>query len=142
MEHTINTDLDPVIPFDNWKVEEHRKAGTITWNDATADLHLDEDQNHNLLGSTLRKYLANVPSLNANVLDFLLAHQDLIPDSWKMDSRKRPLFIFFWGTVYRGPGKRLFVRCLFFTGMEWKTRHRDLNESWHIDNPAAILVHR
>jgi len=33
--------------------------------------------------------------MNANVLDYLLAHPELIPEDWKNK------YVFFWGTIYR-----------------------------------------
>ena len=53
-------------------------------------------------------------SLNANVLDYLLEHPELIPKKWKKYR------IVFWGTIYRfnkesGPSEgKEFVRCLYF----------------------------
>ncbi len=43
--------------------------------------------------------------LNANVLDYLLAHTWLIPNKW------RHILVFFCGTIY-GCHNHLFVRCL------------------------------
>ncbi|KKR14636.1 MAG: hypothetical protein UT43_C0020G0004 [Parcubacteria group bacterium GW2011_GWC1_39_29] len=71
-----------------------------------------------LRGGTLngRKILEQMRnrSLNANVLDYLLGHQHLIPKKWK------GYRVVFWGTIYRfnkesGPSEgKEFIRCLYF----------------------------
>jgi len=52
------------------------------------------------------------PVLNANVLDYLLSHQEIIPEDWK---KKR---IFFFGTIYGGPNREYFVRAIYWNRTE------------------------
>ena len=47
-------------------------------------------------------------SLNANVLDYLLEHPDLIPRRWKK------YCVVFWGTTFRDTNNDLCVGCLGF----------------------------
>jgi hypothetical protein len=42
--------------------------------------------------------------LNARVLDYLLAHQEFIPESWKAYQGFRSIVIFFPGTIYQLEG--------------------------------------
>ena len=51
--------------------------------------------------------------LNSNVLDYIFDHPELFPEHWKKDENGDTRYIFFWGSIFRGPSDgRLFVRCL------------------------------
>src|SRR4051812_5109537 len=83
-QHVIDLDANPFVP-NNWKVEEHKKGGQFKWNPASIRFHLSPNQQNGKVieGNKLRKELANEPVLNANILDYLLAHPELIPEEWK-----------------------------------------------------------
>ena len=83
-------------------------------------------------GEQLQTELANEPVLNANVLDYLLAHPTLIPDEWK------DKYIFFWGTVYRHSLGGLCVRYLCFSDGEWRSHSYRLGSVWYGPDPAAV----
>ena len=82
-------------------------------------------------GNKLRKELANKDVLNANVLDYLLAHPELIPEEWKGK------LIFFWGTIYRDSDGRLYVRYLRWGGSRWNSGYGWLDNGFYSGNPAA-----
>src|SRR3989344_5509559 len=84
--HVIDCDADPFVP-DGWKVEEHKKDGQLDFDPAQVLFHLADGQKNgkSIKGNKLRKELANMPVMNANVLDFLLANPDIIPDEWKAE---------------------------------------------------------
>lgn len=112
MEATTN-DAQPFIPTGLF-VEEHQKRGKFSFDPSKIELYLSKEQENNSMnGNGLRKELKGKPVLNACILDYLLAHQELIPDSWKGKN------IFFFGTVYRDSDGSLFVRCLSWNGSEW-----------------------
>ena len=128
----IDCDAEPFCPLD-WKVEEHKKGGSLEWDPTKVKLYLSPNQQNGkcIKGHKLRKELENKSVLNANVLEFLLAHPELIPEGWKGKA------IFFWGTIYRDPDGRLCVYCLDWVGARW-ARHRDwLCGSWGDGGPAA-----
>lgn len=77
----IDCDADPYVP-DGWKVEEHQKGGQFKWDASQMQLFLAEGQKNGkrIEGNKLRKELASQPVLNANVLDYMLAHPHLIPE--------------------------------------------------------------
>ncbi len=83
-------------------------------------------------GEQLQTELANEPVLNANILDYLFAHPTLIPDEWKGE------YVFFWGTVYRDLGGRLYVCYLYFRGGLWRSDYRWLDSDWYGGHPAAV----
>ncbi|MDP2593848.1 MAG: hypothetical protein Q8P36_00705 [bacterium] len=135
-EHIIDCDANPYLP-DGWKgVEAHQKAGQLTWDkDAQKDaLYLSELQKKHpwLQGHKLREELSGKPVLNANVLDYLLAHPELIPEEWKGK------YVFFWGTIYRYSGGNLFVRYLYWLGGRWDWSDYWLDLDWGVNHPAAL----
>jgi hypothetical protein len=130
----IDLDIEPFIP-DGWKVEEHQKGGSFKWDASYVSLHLSDKQKNGkwleLEGNKLRKELVGKSVLNANVLDYLLAHPNVIPEEWKGK------YVFFWGTVYRYSDDRFYVRCLFWDRDRWDWDCRWLGRSWR-DFPAAL----
>ena len=132
-KHVIDLDADPVVP-DGWSVEAHRKDGQFTWDAAKVALFLAYGQQNGkyVEGNKLRKELAEMPVFNVNLLDYLLKFPHLIPEEWK------DKYIFFWGTIYRGPSGHLSVRCLSFIGGSWRWSSHWLAHGWDGDDPAAL----
>lgn len=138
---TIDADANPDIPYKWWKVEEHRNGGQFTWNKETVNLYFSDRQRDGMWtdGHDFREQLKDQPVLNANVLDYLLKHQDLIPKEWK--GRK----ICFWGTIYRNVGKidrdegfGLIVRYLYYDDNMWNWRFHYLIDVFGTDSPAVL----
>ncbi len=136
LEHIIDLDADPFVPK-GWKVEEHKKGGKVKWTSNLVHLYLSDSQKDgkHIKGDELRKELENKHVLNANVLDYLLAHPELIPEGWK------DKMIYFWGTVYRHPDGCLCIRCLFwdYAGLRW-TCDKYLDRNFWDNDPAALLA--
>ena len=134
-DHIIDCDADPFTP-NGWKVEEHRKGGQLKWDPKKVTLHLSPNQLDNkvVVGDNLRAELANMPVMNANVADYLLAHPELIPDEWKGK------VVFFWGTIYRHSDGSLCVRFLDWSVGRWRWSGRWLVRDWRVDGPAAVLA--
>lgn len=131
IEHFIDCDAGPFIP-DGWIVEEHKKGGLWKWN-PRIPLYLSKKQKKGSIGGhDLLKELSDKPILNANVLDYLLAHPELIPEEWKGKA------IFFWGTIYRDSDGHLRVRCLLWDGSRWDWHYFWLDNDFGSDNPAAL----
>lgn len=133
MKHYIDCSKKPYIP-NGWTVEEHRKGPKkFVWDASKVSLYLSEKQKSGLIkGNELRKELANKPVLNANVLDYLLAHPELIPEEWKGK------YIFFWGTIYLGSDGFLRVRCLSWGDDRWYWVGHWLEDGWDDDYPTAV----
>ena len=130
----VDLDADPMIP-DSWKVEEHIKGGQFKFDPTKVELYLDEGQKNgeSIEGNNLHKKLKRKNLFNANLLDFYLAHKKLIPESWKKGK-----VIFFWGTIYRNTGGYLYVRCLGWSGSQWRWDYHWLNTIWSSNYPAAV----
>lgn len=132
--HLIDSDAAPMIP-NGWKVEEHKKGGQLTFDVSKVGLYISTRQTEDdkwIGGNDLRKELADKPVLNANVLDYMLAHPELILDVWKGKH------LFFWGTIYRDSGDNLCVRYLCFLDGRWLWDYYWLGNRWDSSSPAAV----
>jgi len=137
VRHLIDCDADP-FTRDGWRVEEHKKHGReFDWDEGKKiNLYLSQNQQDGkvIRGNKLRTELSKKAALNANVLDYLLAHPDLIPEGWNGKA------IFFWGTIYRYSDGDLCVRCLCFGGGRWRWDDDWLGGGWGDLDPAALLA--
>lgn len=131
--YVIDCDADPFVP-EGWKVEKHQKGGKFEWDPSQIELYLDNGQlgGNSIVGSKLRQKMSSKKIMNACVLDFLLAHPELIPEEWK---GKR---IFFWGTIYRNSDGRLYVRFLYWNGDRWRRYCNWLDDVFRGSYPAAL----
>lgn len=132
----INVDGPPKIPYDGWTVEEHTDLGDVDL--SKLELYLDPAQETGWIeGDDLIKKLKGKRLLNVNVKNYLMAHQELIPESWK---EKTPegytKFIYFWGTIFRS-GQYRYVEYVFFLGAAWRESYGYLVLHWHVNRPAA-----
>ena len=131
--YLIDCDADPFIPSD-WSVDEHQKGGQIQFDSSKIELWLAKDQqkSKSMEGNKLRKELQSRKVLNANVLDYLLAHPELIPEEWKGKC------LFFWGTIYRRSNGHLYVRFLYWFGDRWRWVGGWLDDGWRGNDPAVL----
>jgi hypothetical protein len=120
IEDVIDCDVLPYIEHD-WIVEEHQQGGQFAFDPLKLEYYLSNEQQNSGLdafieGNKLREELSGKPVLNANVLDYLLSNPHLIPKEWRGN------YNYFWGTLYRIRGGRLFVRFLFWQYNDGKSR--------------------
>lgn len=131
-EHLIDCDAAPFIPSD-WSVEEHKKGGLLKFSPAKISLYLpDKQKKGTIVGNNLRKELVGKSVMNANVLEYLLAHPELIPEEWKGKA------ICFWGTIYRNASGGLLVRYLSYADSKWYWSCRWLALDFNAGNPALL----
>ena len=133
IECAIDCGADPFVP-NGWKVESHQKDGIIRWSLQDTVLYLSKKQKDGgvISGYDLQKELAAKKVLNANVLDYLLAHQHLIPESWKGKA------VFFWGTIYRDASGNLYVRYLYWIGVRGVWHCHWLGSGFGSNFPSAL----
>lgn len=133
----VDMSVDPQIP--EWKslvVDEHTGKVALWWSADRIRLHRfpEQESEEGLTGWRIRRAIPklkplNLIPLNATGLDYLLAHQHLIPEEWKKRVATRrgdqPLRIHFFGTVYRntatGKLNSYEVRYLVWYGDHWHT---------------------
>ena len=138
---TIDYNADPFIP-EGWKVEEHLcREDQPQWNPADISLYIADSQREveSFKGYDLRMKLAMMPVLNANILDYLLANQVMIPEDWKHDHEGYFYRIYFWGTIYRNTSGDLCVRYLHWRDGKWNWSHRNLRDVFLTRDLAALL---
>lgn len=135
IEYFIDCDTD-LFRHEILKVFEHKKDGQLRFNPSKINLYLSEKQSgdNSINGNKLHKELKNMPVLNANVLDYLLANPKIIPEEWKSKT------IFFWGTIYNDYNGDLFVRYLCWCLGKFVGDYRWLGKNWKVSNPAALLA--
>lgn len=142
IRYVIDCDAAPSARED-WKVKVHKKAGQIEWDPGRVRLYLSyyQKDSRTVGGHALRDELEGVNTLNANALDFLLAHPECIPEAWEREGGEN---IFFWGTIYSvssGGEDVEIVRCFFFdrTGRACGG-HYIVDSDFDNRDPAALLA--
>ncbi len=129
---------------EGWKIERHVGEGMLELDPARLKLHFSPNQLDGkvIKGPDLRDELKaqNIPVLNSCVLEYLLAHPELIPEDWKQDENGNTRFIYFWDTEYRYPDGNVYVRCLFWNDDAWRWCYRWLGRGWDGQSPAASLA--
>ncbi len=102
-------------------------------------------------GKILCEELSKKTVLNANVLDYLLANKEIIPEAWKKMTGDNATFITFWGTIYITGYNALVVRNLRWSAVsqDWlsaeseiTSRHENaynLMGRYYDYEPAALL---
>lgn len=78
--------------------------------------------------------------LDAHFFLTLWKNKHLIPESWKEKTNGNTTFIFFDGTVLRGPGGRRYVLCLCWRDGRWDWRCYWLGDVWFAYGPSAVLA--
>jgi hypothetical protein len=130
----IDCDTQPFTPK-GWKVEEHITCGKLKFNPTEIPLYLSEKQKKGFItGNDLKNELSGRLVMNANVLDYLLVHPELIPEDWKGKS------VFFWGTIYRDSDEDLLVRYLCWDGFKWYWDRNWLGGNLDSNTPAALAI--
>jgi hypothetical protein len=107
VSHLIDCDTAPFLPSNYCSaVKSHKKDGLFQFNADKISLDYLREESGLTLKQIIQAEVLN-KFINANVLDYLLAHQELIPESWKKYD------ILFLGTIYISDvsGDEL-VRCL------------------------------
>lgn len=133
--NVIDCESNPFVP-DGWKIDEHFACGFVEFTPKNVSLYMPKKQEKgNIGGNHLWTELWNKPFMNANVLDHLLAHPEIIPEEWKGKC------IFFWGTFYKDEHGIICVRYLKFLGnSKWSWGKRGLGCDFSSDSPAAIFI--
>jgi len=104
IDHLIDCDVLPKRKeITAYKIKKHKKMVMILYNPEEVSLFQFGDS---MRISEAIKLYAKKPFMNADVLEYLLEHQELIPEDWK-DKR-----IFFLNSVYVDYFKREVVRYM------------------------------
>lgn len=155
IKHTIDLAKAPQLPFDGVEVVKHEGEGIVEIelcsddnlyiDDKKVVLHLSERQmgEKQVVGHELRKELENGEQvlLNSNVLDYLYDHPELFPEHWKKDENGETCYIFFWGSIFRGPSDgSLSVRYLYWKDGRLDRSYYWLGLGWNRQDPSVSLA--
>ncbi|HAU66637.1 MAG: hypothetical protein UT30_C0011G0036 [Candidatus Uhrbacteria bacterium GW2011_GWF2_39_13] len=127
-----------------WKIESHEGHGILELDPSKLGLHFSPSHNNGkrIKGNKLLTELQSekISVLNACVLDYLLAHPEIIPEDWKINENGNNLFTSFLGTIYRGSNNNLYVRYLYWNGNAWEWGYQSFYEDWYDQSRVAVLV--
>lgn len=141
MKHTIDTAIPPTLPFPSAEISENTTMGTVEFKPEDYELYLDEGQKNGnyIKGSQLRKKLTGKKVVNAAFMDYMQAHPELVPDSWKTKSQGRTVYIYALGTIFRNPSNGyLFVRGWYWRVGALKPFYDWLGNDWSGRDPALV----
>ncbi|MFC1632935.1 hypothetical protein ACFL1U_02220 [Patescibacteria group bacterium] len=125
IKHVIDLDADPFVP-EGWTYDRHIAQGQFEWDPTRIELFQSEEQKQRMISpQSVRKALRGMPVLNANLLDYLLAHPELYPEVWG------DMQVIFWGTVYCSPNGGFYVRYV----RRWMGKLE--TEYIHVDSPLV-----
>lgn len=134
-KNLVDMRAQPFVPG-GWTVEQHI-AGSENFELDMSKLSLylsDKQKGGYIEGVELRKELKGKLVMNANLLDYFLEHQDLIPKDWKGKN------IFFWGTIYRNSNGNLCCRYLSWDGSKWDWGYNWFGLHFIASHPAMIAI--
>ena len=134
VKSVVDCDADPFIPI-SFTIKEHEKIGKIEIKPKSIFLYMSDKQRiGGINGFGLKEEVSDFLIMNANVLDYLLTHQELIPEKCFGKCTV------FWGTIYCDQKKEaLFVRCLVWENFQWCWRFKKLNGEFNFEYFSAIL---
>lgn len=128
----------PSIPYPRWTIEEDNQMKSF--DPSLLSLHLEPEQKTGYIsGNELRTRMKGT-GLSASVLDYLIEHPELAPESWKEKTKEgNTQFIYFWGTIFRSSDGNLCVRSWYWYDGRWQTDYIWLDYDWGDDYPSAVL---
>lgn len=127
----IDCNASAYLPGDTWSVPNPQKAGIFEFNPATVKL-VDLSGPQNKVKTELIAERIKNSACHVNVLDYLLAHQELIPVEWQGKT------IIFTGTLYNDSSGLPCYRTMVYWNGSW-----DWNRSYpgdYYENCASIIA--
>jgi hypothetical protein len=150
IDHIIDLGSLARFPFNGAVLEVHRGEGIVKLEKKGDILYLDgkplslflskkQKKGSVVVGHELRKELEKKgDNVSAVVLDHLVDHPELWPESWKKDSQGNTIYVFFWDDIFRDPSYGdLYVRDGCWSGGEVVSYCSWLGDDWDGGSPAA-----
>ena len=144
--------IDRSVPFDpvkllgqGWTIEEQDECSLALTQIDLANVKLEsmlkKDESW-IKGEEKLKRLkqAGYIPLDTKVFQTLLENKVLIPESWKEKTNGNTTYIFFDGTVLRGPGGHRCVLYLCWSDGRWRWGCDWLGGDWYVSDPSAVLA--
>ena len=151
IDHVIDLSSPARLPFIGATLEVHRGSGIVKLERRGDDLYLDgkkinlflskKQKGGSIGGHDLRKELEKRgDNVSAKVLDHLVDHPELWPESWKKDKDCKTIYIFFWDDIFRDSDGGLFVRFGCWRGGKVVSNYVWLGHGWFGYSPSASLA--
>lgn len=153
INHIVDLSVPCKLPFNGAERVSQAKSGVVKLERRGDNLYLDGEKinlflsagqqgDSYIVGHDLRKELeARGGNLGGSILDHLVAHPEMWPESWKMDSQGNTIYVYFWDDIFRHPTNgRLCVRCGYWLEGEVVSRYRWLGNGWDRHHPAASVA--
>ncbi len=150
LEVLINLSVPCKLPFDGAERISRAKVGVVKLERRGDDLYLDGAKLERFLsdgqklgrvinGPALRYELeAKGGQVSAKVLDTLVDHPELWPESWKEDAEGNTIYVFFWDDIFRHPPFGiLYVPFGFWFEGKVVSHCRSLSYGWLGESPSA-----
>jgi hypothetical protein len=109
--HVIDSDTDPFVP-EGLTLKSHKKGGQIHWEQANYKSWFHPKQEGGFCTVSARelfKWMEDKPGYNVNVLDYWLAHPEIIPEECK------DKWTYFPNTVYSDSQDKPIIRCFYYS---------------------------
>ncbi|MFH1178535.1 MAG: hypothetical protein V1711_02320 [bacterium] len=152
IDHMVDLSIPCKLPFNGAERVSPVKSGVVKLEKRDDDLYLDgvkvdlflsENQKagSTIIGHNLRKELeARGGNISAKVLDHLVEHPELWPESWKKDTQGNTIYVFFWDDIFRDSLSSLCVRFGCWDGGRVVSGYDWLGCVWDGYSPAAFLA--
>ncbi len=151
LAHAIKLDqwpiaTDQLVPF------SHKGQGLFVWDPSKIKIfkprEMLEGSRTKITGESMQRRAVRRNPCNANILDHLLAHPELIPEEWRKYMR-----VHFWGTLYKNEFLRDRSDASYVRGLSWEwygdstnpihrwvqTNKSPAHEHWYSDDCAAAV---
>ena len=135
----------PPKPYKGWEVETQLPGvGLLEWPkgyQVPAQLFVPPGSKL-IHGPEFLDTLKGKEPYNRNLMDYLLIHQEEIPQAWRDRTEGLPLEgIFFPGTIYAKNGKQLIPGMYKpSTGVRWLVTFKLVDSPWGTASPVAIRM--
>ena len=153
LEALIDLAVPCKLPFTSAERVSPAKTGVVKLERRGDDLCLDgkkiklfrsagQQGGSYIVGHDLRKELkVKGGNVSGSILDHLVAHPELWPESWKRDENGNTIFVYFWDDIFRRPSSGgLCVRCGCWGGGRVVSDCDWLDDDWDRLNPAASVA--
>jgi hypothetical protein len=153
IDNVIDLGSPAKLPFDGAERESPPKSGVVKieckddilcLDGKSINLFFSEKQKNggSIGGHDLYKEIeARGGNVSAKVLDHLVVHRELWPESWKKDAQGNTIYVYFWDDIFRDPTSgELYVRLGFWHDSGVISYFCSLEKNLDGNDPTASLT--
>lgn len=152
IDHMIDLSIPCQLPFTGAERVSPVKSGVVKLEKRGDDLYLDgkkinlflsegQKGSRYIVGHELRKELETKGgNVSAKMLDHLVEHPELWPESWKKNDQGNTIYVYFWDDIFRDSAGDLYVRYGCWYDGEVVSYYSWLGNDWLGRRPSASLA--